>query len=107
MGRITTKRTGWTGSGSAAERGYGWAWQKLRDQIMARDGGICRCKHCTASGAVKPAHDVDHIVPKDQGGTDDPANLQAINRDCHKRKTAEDNGKQWRAATGLDGWPLG
>jgi len=106
MGRITPKRTGWAGRGSASERGYGAEWQRLRDQIMARDGGICRCKHCKASGIVLPAHEVDHITPKAHGGTDDPANLQAINRDCHKRKTAEDEGKRYRPATGLDGWPL-
>lgn len=33
------------------------------------------------------AHEVDHIIPKAEGGTDSPNNLRAINRDCHRRKT--------------------
>lgn len=104
----TPKREGgWAAGhrGSATERGYGWAWQKLRAQVLKRDGGICRCKHCKESGAVRIATEVDHIVPKAQGGTDDLENLQAINTECHARKTAEDSGKRWRPATGLDGWP--
>ena len=77
--------------GSSASRGYGWEWQKLRAQIMKRDGYRCRCDDCAASGAILPAHAVDHRTPKSQGGTDDPSNLQAINRDCHAKKTARDS----------------
>jgi len=36
------------------------------------------------------AHEVDHIIPKAQGGTDDPGNLRAINRDCHRAKTQKE-----------------
>lgn len=73
--------------GSRQSRGYGAAWDRLRPAIFARDNYICRCAECTASGRVKPATEIDHVVPKYRGGTDDPSNLQAINRDCHKRKT--------------------
>lgn len=52
------------------------------------------------------ATEVDHITPKAKGGTDDADNLQAINAECHKRKTAEDEGRSHRAQTGLDGWPV-
>jgi 5-methylcytosine-specific restriction endonuclease McrA len=31
---------------------------------------------------------VDHIITKARGGTDDPSNLQALCRECHSRKTA-------------------
>lgn len=87
---------GWSaeGRGSAAQRGYGWAWQKLRDQVMARDCGLCL--PCQARGLVSLASSVDHIVGKDQGGSDDPLNLQAICDPCHKAKTAAERlGAEW------------
>jgi len=73
--------------GSRHERGYGTAWAALRLTILKRDDWLCQCAECHEQGRVRPAHEVDHIVNKAQGGTDDPANLQAINRDCHRRKT--------------------
>ena len=83
-----------------------YAWQKKRLRILKRDGGICRCKHCASSGAVLFASEVDHVIPKSKGGTDDDDNLQAISPECHKRKTAEDEGKARRRAIGADGWPV-
>jgi 5-methylcytosine-specific restriction protein A len=65
----------------------GRAWRRLRDQIMKRDGYICRCDECRRTGTLKDAHEVDHIVPLSQGGTDAAGNLRAINRDCHRAKT--------------------
>lgn len=76
--------------GTAAERGYGAAWRRVRDRIMRRDAGVCRCAECKRLGRILEAHEVDHIVPKAQGGTDDDDNLQAINRECHKAKTARE-----------------
>ena len=73
--------------GSRQSRGYGAAWDRLRLTILERDKYVCRCAECVQSGVVKAANEVDHIVPKYLGGTDDPKNLQAINRDCHRRKT--------------------
>lgn len=69
-------------------RGYGSAWDKLREQIMQRDKGLCRL--CWGLGRVTPAHAVDHIKPKSDGGTDEHANLQAICRACHSDKTARE-----------------
>ena len=94
------------GNTSAKDRGYGWEWQKLRLQILRRDNGLCQCDRCKG-GAVftKIATEVDHIIPKSKGGTDDPANLQAINKECHKRKTQQEQGKLLRPAIGLDGYP--
>jgi 5-methylcytosine-specific restriction protein A len=53
--------------------------------IMTRDAGLCQ--PCQAAGRVTIAAQVDHIVPKARGGTDDPGNLQAICRQCHQAKT--------------------
>lgn len=74
--------------GSPEERGYGWAWKKLRIQILKRDNYICQCTRCKADGVVRQAHEVDHIVNKAEGGTDAWLNLQSINRGCHAMKTA-------------------
>lgn len=87
--------SGWakTSKGKTTERGYGWAWQKRRERILLRDCGLCQV--CRKEGRVKEATDVDHIVQKADGGTDDDDNLQSICRDCHKAKTAADRGRGW------------
>lgn len=102
-------RSGWsTETRSRRERGYGPDWDRLRKRILERDCYLCQCKHCKAEKLTTLAHEVDHIVPKAKGGTDAPSNLQAIARDCHKRKTAEDEGKLPRehVRVGTDGWPI-
>lgn len=77
-----------TSTASAHDRGYGWAWKKQRAVVLNRDQGLCRT--CRASGRVTAATEVDHIVPKSSGGSDDESNLQAICADCHKAKTARE-----------------
>lgn len=37
------------------------------------------------------ANEVDHIIPLSLGGTDDEDNLRAINKECHKKKTAKES----------------
>lgn len=72
--------------GSRHERGYGTAWDKLRQRVLSRDGGICQ--HCLhESGAVHVGTEVDHRVPKARGGTDDESNLQTICSAAHRAKT--------------------
>jgi 5-methylcytosine-specific restriction protein A len=83
--------------GNRHERGYGSAWDKLRALILARDEGLCQ--PCVRAHRVSLATAVDHTVPKAEGGTDDPSNLQAICRACHLDKTAAE------AKRGIDrGW---
>jgi len=57
---------------------------------------------------VTPATEVDHIIQKANGGTDDLNNLQSINRECHKIKTAREQGRNLKPKTqiGLDGFPI-
>lgn len=74
--------------GNRHERGYGNAWTKRRDHILRRDCGLCQV--CKRAGRVTIATEVDHILPKAQGGTDDDENLQAICRACHQTKTGNE-----------------
>lgn len=86
-------------------RGYGKEWEKLRLIVLQNAHYICQCKHCRDDKRLKPASEVDHIKPKADGGTDDISNLQAINHDCHRRKSAEDRGYIERQKIGADGYP--
>ena len=88
---------------SRHERGYGSAWVKVRARILARDKHLCQ--PCAASGRPTPATAVDHIKPKSKGGTDEDSNLQSLCHDCHKAKTARDEGRQVKPTIGIDGWP--
>lgn len=58
---------------------------------MVRDAWMCQA--CARKGFVARARDVDHIVPKTAGGSDDISNLEALCIACHAAKTAaEDKG---------------
>lgn len=73
---------------SASQRGYGTQWRKQRAAALRRDRGLCVL--CIKQGRVEAATDVDHIIPKAQGGTDDVDNLQSLCRCCHQQKTARE-----------------
>jgi 5-methylcytosine-specific restriction protein A len=67
---------------TAAFRGYDSAWQRLRARYLTNHY-VCMVDQCYAR-----ASDVDHILPRALGGTDDQRNLQALCSMHHKRKTA-------------------
>ena len=104
-GPMAQRRSNWSNE-SSTKRGYGYAWQQLRLQILERDCYLCQCDECKRTGALKPAGEVDHIKRKADGGTDDPANLRSVNHDCHERITLEQKGTTPKPQVGLDGWPI-
>lgn len=91
-----SQRYGWEktqkAKGNTTQRGYGHAWQQLRKQIFERDGYLCIS--CQQAGEITPANEIDHIINKASGGTDDPSNLQSLCTSCHKAKTQTENQKK-------------
>jgi 5-methylcytosine-specific restriction endonuclease McrA len=63
---------------------------RVRDRVMVRDKGLCHCARCLQSGALLPAHQVDHVRPLWAGGAESDDNRASINVECHKRKTADE-----------------
>jgi 5-methylcytosine-specific restriction protein A len=72
--------------GSAAKRGYGGAWDKVRRQTLARDGFLCQ--PCKRAGRIVAATEVDHVTELADGGARLAlGNLLAVCHGCHVRKT--------------------
>lgn len=64
---------------NSGERGYDAAWRRKRRRFLAENPACATC------GAT--ATDVDHVVPRSVGGSDDEENLQGLCKACHSRKT--------------------
>ena len=62
--------------GSSTQQGYGAEWRKIRDEYLAEHPVCERCGRAKATI-------VHHIVPKREGGSDDPINLMAVCSLCH------------------------
>jgi 5-methylcytosine-specific restriction enzyme A len=71
----------------AAQRGYDALWRKLR-VIYLREHPLC--VHCQQHGMIVAATEVDHIIAKRNGGSNDDDNLQALCKSCHSKKTAKE-----------------
>lgn len=72
---------------SRQHRGYGAEWQKIRLIVLEEAQWLCQCPRCKGKG--KLANEVDHIVPKAQGGTDALSNLRAVSTECHRWISAQ------------------
>ena len=61
------------------------SWPRgLREALYKRQGGVCM--YCRTRLNRVPNH-IDHKIPVNQGGTNDPANLQLLCRGCNLRKS--------------------
>jgi ATP adenylyltransferase len=60
----------------------------VRYQVLKQAGG--RCELCGASHDEVPL-DVDHIIPRAKGGSNDEANLQVLCRTCNAQKRDRDD----------------
>jgi 5-methylcytosine-specific restriction protein A len=80
--------------GSAAARGYGARWRRLRAMYLRANP---RCVDpFEVHETLMLANTVDHVLPKSEGGTDVWDNLQSLCASCHNRKTASEDGRWGR-----------
>jgi 5-methylcytosine-specific restriction protein A len=74
----------------ARKGSYGAAWRRLRARFLAAH------PLCSAPGCTARATEVDHKLPRTQGGTDDERNLQGLCHHHHSQKTVTcDGGLVW------------
>lgn len=66
----------------------GYVSGTIRYEILKR--AKFRCELCGVSAEIK-ALEVDHIVPRNKGGTDDESNLQALCYSCNAMKRDRDD----------------
>jgi 5-methylcytosine-specific restriction protein A len=67
-------------------------WRKLRAFILQRDP-FCRDE----SGCTRRSTDVDHIIARRAGGSDEPSNLRGLCHRHHSSKTARVDGRWGRS----------
>lgn len=85
------RHTGWEthqAGRSRHQRGYGSDWDKTRLIVLRRDKYLCQ--ECRSNKRATPANEVDHVIPKEHGGTDELDNLEAKCTPCHRKKTAKE-----------------
>lgn len=64
-------------------------WKAIRKQQLAAEP---LCAHCANERRATLANTVDHITPREQGGSDQPWNLQSLCSSCHNKKSAKERG---------------
>jgi RNA-directed DNA polymerase len=84
-----------------AKRNYDHPLTRTREGILLRQQQG-RCASCGLYLKDGDLTELDHIIPKRLGGTDDLKNLQVLHRHCHDRKTAKDGSYGTREAQVLN-----
>jgi 5-methylcytosine-specific restriction enzyme A len=67
----------------------------MRAELFAREP---LCRLCAARGDVVLATERDHIVPLEEGGKDEDANVQPLCADCHDAKSKAERARGVRRA---------
>lgn len=84
-------------------------WRRLARRKLTVDP-FCECAQCQFTGAFRLATEVDHIIPRSEGGAVfDWDNLQSLCKSHHSKKTwAETRGltPKIEAVDPETGWPL-
>ena len=73
-------------------------WKRKRDKVWKRDKSLCQiCAdkniiHPLARGTKYLDHQgtVDHIIPRNAGGSDELSNLRLVGSRCHAKKSGQD-----------------
>jgi len=69
-------------------------WKEMRDFVWVRDEALCQ--ECLRQGVLNPLRrgynegHVDHIVPRNRGGSDFDDNLELLCKRCHDSKSAKE-----------------
>lgn len=61
---------------------------KIVATLLKRQKG--KCTHCGLYFIEESVMEVDHIIPKSQGGKNEYKNIQLLHRHCHDEKTTKD-----------------
>ena len=77
----------------SSQRGYSTHWHQTRGRYLTQH------PLCVACG--QRATDVDHIISRAKGGSDEWSNLQSLCHSCHSRKTAQVD-STWGGGDGRD-----
>ena len=79
--------------GTATQRGYGAPWRRQRaEHLAAHPYCADPLGYHARRGERVAATLVDHIVPKRQGGSDEPSNCQSLCARCHGVKIVKEGG---------------
>jgi len=70
---------------------YGSDWRKIRGAVLNRDAGLCQ--QCARDGRLTAGNQVDHIVPRSEGGGDEMSNLETLCYPCHQRKSSREGAR--------------
>jgi 5-methylcytosine-specific restriction protein A len=79
---------------SPSARGYDRNWRKIREAALSREP---LCRACASRGGIVEATDVDHVIARSNGGTNDDSNLMSLCHECHSQKTVAIDGGLGRA----------
>lgn len=60
------------------------AWRSIRRTHLAAEW---YCRACKKEGLIRLGNVVDHIIPRNNGGSDNDDNLQTLCTSCHAKKS--------------------
>lgn len=81
----------------------GYAWMRIREQVLRLEPV---CYICKIKGRATLATEVDHVIALINGGSNDIKNLKGICQPCHTAKTRKDMGWRDRPEIDVTGWPI-
>ena len=63
---------------------------RVKAAIIKRQGGICACGCRQPLGRIGRLIEFDHEIPLADGGEDNPGNMQALIKACHRAKSSRE-----------------
>jgi 5-methylcytosine-specific restriction endonuclease McrA len=85
--------------GSTTERGLGAQHQRLARQVLAEEP---TCWLCGEPARVDDPLEVDHVIPRSEGGATTRANLRAAHRSCNRSRGGTGGGGSRRRGGAAD-----